>query len=46
MHFWNKLSTAALMRLTVLTSLNLIMLRLVGQWDILLQRGRAAPAPV
>ena len=36
MHFWNKLSTAALMRLTVLASLNLIMLRLVGQWDILL----------
>ena len=36
MHFWNKLSTAALMRLTVLTSLNLTMLRLVGQLDILL----------
>jgi hypothetical protein len=36
MHFWNKLSTAALMRLSVLASLNLIMLRLVGQWDILL----------
>jgi hypothetical protein len=36
MHFWNKLSTAALMRLTVLASLNLIMFRLVGQWDILL----------
>jgi hypothetical protein len=36
MHFWNKLSTAALMRLTVLASLNLIMLRLVGRWDILL----------
>jgi hypothetical protein len=36
MHFWNKLSIAALMRLTVLASLNLIMLRLVGQWDILL----------
>ena len=36
MHFWNKLSTAALMMLTVLVSLNLIMLRLVGQWDILL----------
>ncbi len=35
MHFWNKLSTAALMRLTVLASLILIMLRLVGQWDIL-----------
>jgi hypothetical protein len=37
MHFWNKLSTDALMRLTVLVSLNLIMVRLVGQWDILLQ---------
>jgi hypothetical protein len=36
MHFWNKLSTAALMRLTVLTSLNLIMLRLVERWDVLL----------
>jgi hypothetical protein len=36
MHLWNKLSTAALMRLTVLASLNLIMLRLVEQWDILL----------
>jgi hypothetical protein len=36
MHFWNKLSTAALMRLTVLASLNVIMLRLVGQWEILL----------
>ena len=36
MHFWNKLSTAALMRLTVLASLNLIMLRLVGRWEILL----------
>jgi len=36
MHFWNKLSTAALMRLTVLASLNLIVLRLVGRWDILL----------
>jgi hypothetical protein len=35
MHFWNKLSTAALMMLTVLVSLNLIMLRLVGQWEIL-----------
>jgi hypothetical protein len=38
MHFWNKLSTAALMKLTVLASLNLIMLRLVGEWDILLHR--------
>jgi uncharacterized membrane protein len=36
MHLWNKLSTAALMKLTVLASLNLIMLRLVEQWDILL----------
>src|SRR3954447_22267432 len=36
MHLWNKLSTAALMRLTVLASLNLIMLRLVARWDILL----------
>jgi hypothetical protein len=36
MHFWNKLSIAALMRLTVLASLNLIMLRLVGEWDTLL----------
>jgi hypothetical protein len=36
MHFWNKLSTAALMRLTVLASLNVIMLRLVRRWDILL----------
>lgn len=36
MHFWNKLSTAALMRLTVLASLNLIVLRLVGRWDFLL----------
>ena len=36
MHFWNKLSTAALMRLTVLASLDVIMLRLVAQWDVLL----------
>jgi hypothetical protein len=36
MHFWNKLSTAALMRLSILASLNLIMLRLVERWDILL----------
>jgi hypothetical protein len=36
MHFWNKLSTAALMRLTILASLNLLMGRLVGGWDILL----------
>jgi multisubunit Na+/H+ antiporter MnhC subunit len=32
----NKLSTAALMRLTILASLNLIMGRLVGSWMILL----------
>ena len=36
MHFWNKLSTAALMRLTILAALNLLMIRLVGRWDILL----------
>jgi hypothetical protein len=36
MHHWNKLSTAALMRLSVLASLNLIVLRLVAQWDVLL----------
>ncbi|WP_165226022.1 hypothetical protein [Aquisphaera insulae] len=36
MHFWNKLSTAALMRLSVLASLNVVMLRIVGGWDILL----------
>src|SRR5207237_9901066 len=36
MHFWNKLSTAALMRLTILASLNLLLDRLVGRWDILL----------
>ncbi len=36
MHFWNQLSTAALMRLTILASLNLLMGRLVGRWDILL----------
>jgi hypothetical protein len=36
MHFWNKLSTAALMRLTILASLNLIFLRLVERWEILL----------
>ena len=36
MHFWNKLSTAALMRLTILASLNLLLGRLVGRWDILL----------
>jgi hypothetical protein len=36
MHFWNKLSTAALMRLTILVSLNLLLGRLVGRWDVLL----------
>ena len=36
MHFWNKLSTAALMRLTILASLNLLMGRLVARLDILL----------
>jgi hypothetical protein len=36
MPFWNKLSTAALMRLTILASLNLLLGRLVGRWDILL----------
>src|SRR5262249_53832236 len=32
----NKLSTAALMRLTILASLNLIMVRLVGDWVTIL----------
>ncbi len=36
MHFWNKLSTAALMRLTILASLNLIMGRVVGNWQTVL----------
>jgi hypothetical protein len=36
MHFWNKLSTAALMRLTILASLNLLLVRLVGRLEILL----------
>ncbi len=36
MHFWNKLSTAALMRLTILASLNLLLGRLVGRWEVLL----------
>jgi hypothetical protein len=36
MHFWNKLSTAALMRLTILASLNLLLGRILGRWDILL----------
>jgi hypothetical protein len=35
-HFWNKLSTAALMRLTILASMNLIMGRVVGGWLIML----------
>jgi hypothetical protein len=36
MHFWNKLSIAALMRLTILASMNLIMGRVVGNWGIML----------
>src|SRR5437870_4756713 len=36
MHFWNKLSTAALMRLTILASLNLLLVRLVGSLQVLL----------
>jgi hypothetical protein len=36
MHFWNKLSTGALMRLTILASLNLLLGRAVDGWDILL----------
>ena len=32
MHFWNKLSTAALMRLTILASLNLLLGRLLAGW--------------
>lgn len=36
MHFWNKLSIAALMRLTILASMNLIMGRVVGDWEIML----------
>jgi hypothetical protein len=36
MHFWNKLSTAALMRLTILASLKLLLGRLVESWDLLL----------
>jgi hypothetical protein len=35
MHFWNKLSTAALMRLVILTSLNLLLVRIVGGWNLL-----------
>lgn len=36
MHFWNKLSTAALMRLTILASPNLWLSRLVERLDLLL----------
>src|SRR4029077_2674494 len=36
MHFWNKLSTAALMRLTILASLNLLLVRAVGSLETLL----------
>jgi hypothetical protein len=36
MHFWNKLSIAALMRLTILASMNLIMGRVVGNWENML----------
>jgi hypothetical protein len=36
MHFWNKLSTGALMRLTILASLNLVLARVVDDWQILL----------
>jgi hypothetical protein len=36
MHFWNKLSIAALMRLTILASMNLIMGRVVGSWQTVL----------
>ena len=36
MHFWNKLSIAALMRLTILASLNLVMGRVVGDWQTVL----------
>ncbi len=36
MHFWNKLSIAALMRLTILASMNLIMGRVVGNWETML----------
>src|SRR5436305_1661787 len=36
MHFWNKLTTAALMRLSILAALNLVLGRVVGRWDILL----------
>jgi hypothetical protein len=36
MHFWNKLSTGALMRLVILTSFNLLLTRLVDGWDRLL----------
>jgi hypothetical protein len=36
MHFWNKLSIAAMMRLTILASMNLIMGRVVGNWETML----------
>ncbi len=36
MHFWNKLSTAALMRLTILAAMDLLLGRVLGQWDIVL----------
>jgi hypothetical protein len=35
MHFWNKLSTAALMRLTILASLNLLLIRLVADLAVM-----------
>jgi hypothetical protein len=37
MHFLNKLSTAALMRLTILASVDLLLYRLLGGWDFFLQ---------
>ncbi len=36
MHFFNKLSTAAMMRLTILASLNLLLYRLLGGRDFVL----------
>ncbi len=36
MHFWNKLSIAAMMRLTILASMNLLLVRLVGNWLIVM----------
>jgi hypothetical protein len=35
MHFWNKLTIAALMRLSILASLNLLLGRFVGYWWLL-----------